>query len=306
MYRASFLLLIICLTLVSCGKKGPPTLKAYEKPETPINLTAIHREDKIILSWSHTDKRKNLNGFHVFKSEGGEFKNIAFVAAGRYSYEDTDFKTGVSYRYKIIAQTLKNVFSDDSNAITVKPEAVPPAPKDLSAQVGNNALNISWKDSGNGIFYNIYKTSDKGKYGLNPMNNEPLKTSSYTDNLELTKPVYYTVRAILTAGIRHEGPPSNEIEVNPSDFTPSKPRGLQTITAEDKTVITWEENPETWTTKYRVYRKTAEAEGFKLVAEPFTPTFTIREKTGKKHTYRITAVGPIKESPPSESVVVDF
>jgi hypothetical protein len=33
--------------LVSCGKKGEPTLKSYEKPDPPSNLSAIHRNQRL-------------------------------------------------------------------------------------------------------------------------------------------------------------------------------------------------------------------------------------------------------------------
>ena len=55
------LLFALCLR-----QKEPPTLKAYEKPDAPSGLKAIHRENNIILSWSY-NKRENLKGFHVFK-----------------------------------------------------------------------------------------------------------------------------------------------------------------------------------------------------------------------------------------------
>ena len=52
------LLFAACLMLVSCGKKGPPTLKAYEKPSAPAAVKAVHRENRILLSWSYTSKKK--------------------------------------------------------------------------------------------------------------------------------------------------------------------------------------------------------------------------------------------------------
>ncbi|MEK7864849.1 MAG: hypothetical protein AAB175_03425, partial [Nitrospirota bacterium] len=67
-YRASFLLFAACLILVSCGKKGPPTLKAYEKPSAPAAVKAIHREDRIILSWSYTSKKENLKEFYILRA----------------------------------------------------------------------------------------------------------------------------------------------------------------------------------------------------------------------------------------------
>ncbi|MBI4691419.1 MAG: hypothetical protein HY754_14305 [Nitrospirae bacterium] len=302
-------LFVLCLSIIiflnSCGKKGPPTLKAYEKPETPSGLKAIHKENNIILSWSYTQK-ENIKGFDILRSEDTAFQKIGNVAGEENSYTDTDFKIGVVYRYKVIARSLKNVLSDDSNVITIKPMSVPPAPTNVLFHVGDNSLSISWDSSGDGVFYNIYRTFEKGKYGFNPINNELVKTNSYTDGLELNKPVYYTVRGVLDNETRDEGPSSVEIEVNPADFIPSRTKGLQTVSTGDKVVIMWAENPEMWITKYRIYRMTVETEGFKLIGESVTPAFADREKTGTKHIYRVTAVGPSKESEFSETIKVDF
>ncbi|MDO8994522.1 MAG: hypothetical protein Q7T83_13620 [Thermodesulfovibrionales bacterium] len=312
-YQLSAMSLIIAFFLLfSCGKKEPPTLKAYEKPDAPSGLKAIHRENNIILSWSY-NKRENLKGFHVLRAAGtgsqqedAEFKKITLVEKDANSYTDADFKTDTQYKYKIVARSLKNVLSNDSNVITVRPLPVPPAPENVSFLAGNDALSISWGSAGENIFYNIYKSPDKGKYGINPINAEPIKTTLYSDTFELTKPVYYTIRSLLKNGYRNEGPASDEIEVNPVDFVPSRPEGLQAIFAGDKVVIAWKENPEVWVKKYRVYRKTNESEGFKPAGEPVTPAFTDREKTGTKHVYKITAIGPSKESESSGAVAVDF
>lgn len=299
------LMLTACLLLASCGKKGPPTLKSYEKPDAPSGLNAIHREDKIILLWSY-GKKENLKDFDILKSDGVGFQKIASVGKDESSYTDTDFKTDVLYKYKVVARSLKNVFSNDSNVITIKPGPVPPAPENISFGIGNDSLRISWEGAGEGISYNIYKSHEKGKYSINPINNAPLKATSYTDNLELNRPVYYTVRGVLNNESRDEGPASDEIEVNPVNFMPSRPGGLQAVVADDKVVIMWNENPESWVMKYRIYRKISEREEFKLIGESVTPAFTDREKTGTRHTYRVTALGSSKESEPSEIVAVYF
>ncbi|KAF0145862.1 MAG: fibronectin type III domain protein [Nitrospirae bacterium] len=298
-------LIVLCSLLSACGKKEPPTLKAYEKPDAPSGLKAIHRENNIILSWSY-NKKENLKEFYILRAEDSSFQKIAPVTKEESSYTDVNFKTGALYKYKVVAGSLKKILSDDSNIIAVKPLAVPPAPQNVSFLVGNDALSISWEGARENILYNIYRSSEKGKYSITPINNEPIKTTSYSDNFDMDKTVYYTVRGALNNEYRNEGPASDEIEVNPVDFIPSRPEGLQAIFAGDKAVISWKENPEVWVKKYRVYRKTNEEEGFKLAGEPVTPAFTDREKTGTKHVYKITAVGPSKESEFSGAVAVDF
>lgn len=305
MYRASLLLFAVCLISASCGKKGPPTLKSYEKPDAPADLKAIHREGSILLSWSY-NKKENLKCLHIFRSEDADFQRIASVPKDENSYNDINFKKDVFYKYKVVAQSLREVLSDDSNVVMIKPVPVPHAPKNISFRIGNSNLSILWEGEGEGILYNIYKSYERGEYSINPVNNEPLKATSYADNLELTKPVYYTVRGLLNNESRNEGSASDEIEVNPLNFVPSSPRGLEKVLMEDKVVLLWKENPETWVMKYRIYRKIDDKGGFKLIGESVTPTFTDRGETGVRHFYKITAVGPAKESEFSETVAVDF
>ena len=297
-------LFILCFA--ACGKKGPPTLKSYEKPSAPAAVKAIHREDRIILSWSYTSKKENLKEFHILRAEDSSFQKIASVTKEENSYTDVNFKTGALYKYKVVAGSLKNVLSEDSNIIAIKPAVVPPAPKNISFKVGNDALNVSWDSAGENVLYNIYRTTEKGKYNINPLNKEPLTAPKYSDNLETGSPVYYTIRSLLSKEFRSEGQASVEIKVDPSTFIPTKPEGFQTVVADDRVVISWKENPEMWVTKYRIYEKLNEKDGFKLIKEFVTPAFTLREKTGIKHTYRVTAVGPLKESEPSETVTFDF
>lgn len=72
-----FALLLLPLLLLSCGKKGPPTLKSYDRPDKPSLLSAIHREDSIILTWDFPkSKEETISGFLLLKSSGAGFEKI--------------------------------------------------------------------------------------------------------------------------------------------------------------------------------------------------------------------------------------
>ena len=45
-----------CFLLISCGKKGDPTLKSYEKPVPPSNFHVVQRESEVTLSWDFPQK----------------------------------------------------------------------------------------------------------------------------------------------------------------------------------------------------------------------------------------------------------
>ncbi|OGW54131.1 MAG: hypothetical protein A2Y81_11580 [Nitrospirae bacterium RBG_13_43_8] len=302
--------------LASCGKKGEPTLKSYEKPDPPSKLKAIHRESGIILSWDFPkNKEKTIRGCYLMKSMapyiplipsssrgdgnrskegGGEVEKI-FLKNTERSYSDKEFMIGSKYWYKIISQNLKGVLSIDSNIVAIEPKEPPPAPGGLLFKVEYGSLTLTWEDEGDGIFYNVYKSDKKGVYSLSPINTEPIKGTSFKDSFDIRKTVFYTVRGMRGGVVRDEGPPSKEIEVNPSNFVPSSPEGLQAIATEEGVQLIWKESPETWVKGYRVYRRIDKEEGFVFIGETPVPAYFDREKPATKRNYRVTALGPSKE-----------
>jgi fibronectin type 3 domain-containing protein len=302
--RCSFLLLSLLL-FISCGKKGPPTIKAYEKPQAPSGLTAYHREDKMILAWSYPDNlRSSLTGFEVLRSEKDGFEKIGSVKNSQSSFADETFKLDITCNYKVVAQNLKGVSSNDSNIITVTPIPVPATPEDIRFAAKADSVALSWKSSEEGACYNIYKTAEKGKYGESPLNKAPVCATSFTDGtVSPERSVYYAVRALRMTDVRDEGSASEELEVSPSQFVPSAPSDLRVVKG-DKIYLMWKESPDPWVRGYRVYRKIDGEKEFILLNEVKPPMFTDTEKINKKVWYMIKAVGPATESEPLVGEVV--
>jgi fibronectin type 3 domain-containing protein len=297
-FLISFFLFLSFCFFVSCGKKGPPTLKAYEKPEKPPGITAIHREERIILSWSYPDNlRHTLKGFQVLRSESDGFEKVAFIKNDQSLFIDNTFKLNVTYQYKVIVQNLKDVLSADSNIITVLPKALPSPPENIRFTITSDSIELHWSSSGEGICYNIYKTTEKDKYADTPLNREPVCMISLRDTFLLPdRTVYYTIRALLNTIIRDEGYASTEVEVNPSHFIPLAPSDLRVVKGDDKVYLLWKENTETWVKGYRIYRKRDGETKFSPIGEVTTPTFTDTAKINKKVWYMIKALGPSRES----------
>lgn len=292
------LLSIILLLSLSCGKKGPPTLKAYERPETPSALSALHREDKLILLWSYPDnQRQMIKGFYILR-QGDGFERRYFVGSDKGLFIDSDFKLNTTYSYRVVAQGLKGVSSNDSNIVTVTPRTVLPPPDDIRFEIKNDSIELSWKASGKGVCYNIYKTRQKGRYADIPLNSKPICTTSFRDIVEPDRPVYYSIRAVLNTDIMDEGYASGELEVNPSSFIPSPPSDIRAVRNDDRIYLMWKEAPEPWVKGYRVYRRAERESMFSLVGEVRTPAFTDTVKAAGVVSYMIRTAGPSIESRP--------
>src|SRR4030065_730773 len=167
--------------LASCGKKGEPTLKSYEKPDPPSNLRAIHRESEIILSWDFPkNKEKIIKGFYLVKLIGKGDSERIFLDPDKRSHIDREFTSGSQYAYKIISQNLKGVLSIDSNVIEIEPKELPPSPKKPLFKVAYDSLTLTWEEAGDGIFYNIYKSDKKGQNPLFPDNDNLVNRHTFT------------------------------------------------------------------------------------------------------------------------------
>lgn len=298
-YRRLALLfpVIILFAVASCGKKGDPTLKEYEKPAQPTLLRAIHRQEKIVLYWNYpSEKEKAVESFIIFKSSGADFKKLLHIEKSKRSYEDTDFNAGGTYRYKIIAQSFKGVYSDESNIIGVSPLNPPPPPLKPAFAIRDKSLLISWGPAEKGLHYNVYRSLEKGKYDLSPANSAPISESSFTDNFDPGKTVYYTVRSLHATEIRDEGAPSDELKVDPSELVPSTIKNVRYHIAADRVFLYWDNPEESWVSRFRIYRRTA-GQDYLLIGETQIPVFIDIGAPLTNRDYRLNAVGPDKEGP---------
>jgi fibronectin type 3 domain-containing protein len=301
LFIVCLIVLTSCVSLFACGKKGDPTLKSYEKPEPPSQLTALHRESEIILSWNFPkSKEPSIKAFHLLKSTGGDFEEVTLLNNDQRSYMDTRFEINVEYRYKVVAENLKGVLSKDSNILIIKPGTPPAPPKNLSFTVTYDSLMLTWDSAGEGLLYNVYKSDKPGGYSRTPVNREPLKEPSFKDVFTVSKTVFYTIRSISGSLIRDEGPASVELIVNPEEFVPPAPEALQAVPTQSNVQLIWRESAATWVRGYRIYRETNTQEGFIAIGETLTPSFLDSGKPDTKRHYRVTALGPAKEGPPAE------
>jgi hypothetical protein len=305
------LLCIVCLLSFACGKKGDPTLKSYEKPEPPSRLSAVYRPYEVILTWDFPKNKENaIKGFYLMKSSlkasssetagWGDFEKVALIENSGRLYIDADIQHIDACKYKIISRNLRDITGKDSNIIEVITKKVSVQPSGLSFKITYNTLLLNWKAAEETASYNIYKSDAKGVYPLTPQNKQPVKGNSYKDPFDPNKPVYYTVRTCSGDEVRYESAASEELQINPSELIPSSPSNLQAVITKESVVLVWNEPVETWIKGYRIYRETDRKKGFVFIGEISAPSFTDTDKPLTKRNYRVTAIGPVKESPAAE------
>lgn len=301
--RDLFLILTVVLlttALLGCGKKGDPTLKSYEKPETPSNLAVVHREDAIQITWAYPPAKEHLiSQFIVLRAAGSGFEKLSFVEKEKRSYIDREIRTGTTYKYKVISRNPLGVFSNDSAVVSAAPVQVLLPPSKLSYSVSGNTVTLAWERTDRGALFNVYRSTEKGKYGMQPINPEPLSEPTLKDSFSVNTVFHYTVRSLTGSSIRDEGPASEELTVDAADLVPPVPANLQAFPAPDKVFLSWRELDERWITGFNVYRK-ADSGNFVLLGKTQTPTFVDPEAPASKRDYRVTAVGVSKEGPAAE------
>lgn len=303
-YKRNHFFLVLTVFLLTavygCGKKGNPTLKSYEKPETPSNLSVVHREDAMFLKWAYTTSKENLiEQFIVLRSTGSEFEKLSPIDKEKRDYIDRDIKIGNRYEYKVLSRNLRGVYSNDSAVVSAPAVEVPQPPTKLYYTVSGNTVTLAWESAGNGTLFNVYRSTEKGKYGMKPINPAPLSRPVFKDSLSVNSVFYYTVRSLTGSSARDEGAASEEITVDAADLVPPMPLNLQAFPAPDKVILIWAELDELWVTGFNVYRKT-DTNDFVLLGKTQTPTFLDSEAPVFRRAYRVTAVGTSKEGPAAE------
>jgi hypothetical protein len=299
-------LCLMCLCyFTGCGKKGNPTMRSFEKPEAVKEMRAVHRDGKVTISWSYGRQAKILiKGFYIERAEGLlPYETIAFLQSDSSRYSDDRYEINKEYRYKIRVYSMRNVISDESPELKVSPLQLPDPPKAVTYRLTNDAVEITWDKGAEGITYNIYRSAEKGKYQT-PLNAKPLDKPFFRDGVDTGKTVFYTIRSIVDSNISNEGDLSPDLEVNTQSFIPARPTDLRYVGSQNKGYLSWKENAETWVRGYKVYRSRASGESLP-VATVSIPLFVDDEPVNVGTSYHVTALGPVKESGPSETVSVN-
>jgi len=189
--------------------------------------------------------------------------------------------------------------------VTIFWDDPPIAPAKVSVQIEDKALEISWEFSSrllNGkemvdfAGFNIYRRGERERFGLFPLNPEPLKENRYLDAvLENGKRYYYEVRAVRNfRGTLIEGLSSAVASGVPEKRTPpSPPTGLVAAIQKEGVALRWDPNPEPDIAGYNVYRRgKGESDFTKINPQLITENYFLDKEADpqKAYFYRLKAM----------------
>jgi len=336
------ILLSILLVLVSaCGRKAPPVAWETIVPKRIVDLEAVSREGRLILTWTapkeNTDKSvlTDLTEFKVLKSEGtlvaGECRGCGGkpevllelrvegkeedARGKKFSISIEDLEAMKVYVYTVVSVNKRGHPGSPSNPVQVFWDYPPHRPTVVRGERGDKRADLSWEPVEGATGYNIYRRGENEDFTLRPLNRQPLTATQYTDlNVENEKKYIYSIRAVKqVAKTEIEGRGSFDISVTPTDLIPpGSPVGLVAVPLRNGVELNWRKNPEPDLLGYDVYRRRpGEAEFKRLNDTPLKKETYLDTEVdlGQDYEYAVSAVDNSVQrnaSPLSEEVSVKY
>ncbi len=260
-------------------------------PDAPYNLTYYVGDRYVYLTWNAPyNGGANITAYYIYRN--GTF--YAEVDGTQTWFYDDGLINGVTYSYYI---TAVNVAGESNRSVVVyaTPMREPDAPGNLTAHVGNEFVNLTWRvpyDGGSAITeYRVYRNGT-----LIAILNA---SQTWYNDTGLVNGITYTyyVTAVNSVG---ESDRSNEVNATPMR-KPDAPYNLQASWGDMYIYLTWNApyNGGANITEYRIYRN-----GTLYVAVDGSQTsfYDGGLVDGVTYTYYVTAVNCMGESLPSNVV----
>ena len=142
----TFLLAMVFLSLLGCGRKGPVKAPEFARPAVIADLRAENGEREITLSWSRPSqyadgaRMTDLGEFQIERASGDApaFEPLAVLPIAdrervrqikRFRFADRGVVSGDRYRYRVVSSTVDGYASAPSNVVEIvrEPRQVPTA-----------------------------------------------------------------------------------------------------------------------------------------------------------------------------------
>ncbi len=220
------------------------------------------------LGWT-ANAEADLAGYNVYRSTtatvdtSGTPLNSALLTNA--TFVDSTVEPGTTYTYAVTAKDTTGNTSLASASATAKVPAAadtqaPAAPKDVTAQVGDNGVTLGWtaNDEADLAGYDVYRsTTATVDTSGTPLNSAPLTDPAFVDSTVEPGTTYtYAVTAKDTTGNTSLASTTATAEVPAAADTeaPAAPKNVAAAPSAGKVELTWTANPETDVAGYRVYR----------------------------------------------------
>ncbi|TGG87447.1 MAG: hypothetical protein ERJ69_00685, partial [Aphanocapsa feldmannii 288cV] len=115
----------------------------------PANLTYTAGDGEVMLTWDDPDDT-TISGYELSSNGGTTYNAITYSsdsASNSHSHTAANLSNGTTYTLALRAVGTSG--KGPSSTLSVTPVAVPAAPSDLSAAVGDGEITLSWSDPGN-------------------------------------------------------------------------------------------------------------------------------------------------------------
>ncbi len=337
---------IALLISAGCGKRKPP-LPPIEKVAQRVEIAGFQRGNKILLSWTMAARNAsdgsvlNISRADIYRltepaNSSSNLSEEEFASRSTLiatlPISDTDFARkqmtfsdtlnfagqSARIRYAIRFANATGQKAGFSNFLVIEPTAkVADIPKDLSSQISQNSIEISWSSPtrnidgstpANILGFNIYRI-DVEKNSQKVLNSSPVTNEKFTDkSFEFEKNYTYFVRTVSLGsnGEPLESADSGLIKVLPKDnFPPGAPSAVTIATSPNTISIFFASNVENDIAGYKVYRSTDRnlpKSDWNLLTPQLLTTNTFQDTTveiGKTYFYYLTAIdkfGNVSES----------
>ena len=266
-------------------------LSAQTSPDTalkaPVNVKAGSvTVDSITVSW---DAVAGASGYYIYRADSatGTYTRLNTINSDSTTYyKDSGLKENTIYYYKVSAFNSNNESpqSVSVSATTLVPSA-PRAPMSLKIlDIESDALTIAWDSSDTATGYLVYRSaSENGSF----TKIADTKSLRWTDEgLSANTKYYYKVTAYNKVG---ESAFSSAVSATTLGVEKGPTKIWIDGTTVDSITISW--GPVDGATVYRLYRSIFETEGYMLISEVDTTSFTdtgLEEAT--LYYYKISAI----------------
>jgi len=303
-------LIAAALALTGCGYIGNPLPPLANVPAPVTDLTAVEREDRIIVHFklptttteNATIKSPLKLDLRIGTAATGPFHAAEWAAQAKPAPPGPVEGGVATYAISAAEWIGKDVVigarviaanGKESNWSTLEAlPVVPPPEKPGKPQIDNTAegLRLTWE--GPAGDFRIFRRAGDEK-AFTPL--ADVQQSGWTDRTsEFGKPYTYIVQRIVKLGVHKEAESdqSEESKVTiPEDkFPPAAPSGLRASPAAGSVELSWDRNLEPDLAGYRVYRAVAGGKFEKIAELSQVPSYSDRAvESGMQYHYAVTA-----------------